>query len=155
MSNFVGEFECKLDVKGRFLLPSALKKQIDPASQDSFVVNRGFEGCLNLFPKNEWDIESKKLNKLNLYKAKERKFFRQFHNGATPLSLDSSNRLLIPKSLQVFAEIDKDIVLFAYKNRIEIWDKTKYEQVMNDDLDDLGSLAEEVMGNWNEEEDND
>lgn len=147
MASFIGEYVCKLDAKGRFLLPSGLKRQLDPAAQEKFVLNRGFEGCLVLYPANEWEKITGQLEKLNLFVAKNRKFYRQFHNGATPIALDGNGRILLPKPLSGFAGIDKEAVLFAYSNRIEVWSKDRYDQVMNEDLDDFASLAEEVMGN--------
>ena len=146
MSSFLGEFECKLDAKGRFMFPAGLKKQLDPAAQERFVLNRGFEGCLVLYPMNEWKLETARFEKLNLFVAKNRKFYRQFHNGATEVSMDATGRLLVPKNLSGFAQIQKEIVLFAYANRIEVWAKDKYQAVMDEDADDFADLAEEVMG---------
>lgn len=128
------------------MLPSGLKKQLDPSAEERFVINRGFEGCLVLYPLNEWNAITEQLEKLNLFVARNRRFYRQFHNGATPLQLDGNGRALLPKPLMKFAEISKEVVLFAYSNRIEVWDKARYEAVMNEDLDDFASLAEEVMG---------
>ncbi|MBN4062040.1 MAG: division/cell wall cluster transcriptional repressor MraZ [Flavobacteriales bacterium] len=146
MANYIGEYVCKLDAKGRFLFPAGLKKQLDPSAEEKFVVNRGFEGCLVLFPMNEWKVETSKLSKLNLFKAKDRKFYRDFHNGATQVELDGQGRILMPKNLKSSAEIKKDIVLFAYANRIEIWAKDKYGEVTDIDADEFGKLAEDVMG---------
>lgn len=151
MAGFIGEYECKLDAKGRFMLPAGLKKQIDPAAQEQFVMNRGFEGCLVLYPMNEWEVETSRFEKLNLYVAKNRKFYRQFHNGATQLSLDSAGRLLVPKQLMAAGAIEKEIVLFAYANRIEVWAKDRYNDVMAEG-DDFESLAEDVMGSLNDVE---
>lgn len=146
MTSFLGEFECKLDSKSRFLLPAALRKQLDPAASEQFVINRGFEGCLVLYPLNEWEKIARKLRGLNLFVAKNRAFYRQFHNGATAVGLDTSGRVLVPKVLMKFAGIDKDAVLFAYADRIELWAKDKYDEVMNQDPESFASLAEEVMG---------
>ncbi len=151
MAGFIGEYECKLDAKGRFMLPAGLKKQIDPAAQEQFVMNRGFEGCLVLYPMNEWKVETSRFEKLNLYVAKNRKFYRQFHNGATQLSLDSAGRLLVPKQLMSAGAIEKEIVLFAYANRIEVWAKDRYNDVMAEG-DDFESLAEDVMGSLSDME---
>lgn len=128
------------------MLPAGLKKQLDPSAEERFVMNRGFEGCLVLYPLNEWTTITGQLEKLNLFVARNRRFYRQFHNGATPLGLDATGRVLVPKPLMNFAEISKEVVLFAYSNRIEVWDKARYEAVMNEDLDDFASLAEDVMG---------
>jgi MraZ protein len=147
MANFIGEFECKIDVKGRVLLPAGLKKQLAPEAQEKFVVNRGFEKCLVLYPFNEWTVISTEINQLNLYTKKNRDFVRYFYRGATEMSLDNTNRLLFPKQLLEYAGIDKDVVLFAYSNRIEVWAKGLYENLLTDEPDDFSLLAEEVMGN--------
>ena len=154
MANFIGEYECKLDAKGRFLLPSGLKKQIDPIAQERFVMNRGFEGCLVLYPMNEWENETARFNDLNLFIAKNRKFYRQFHNGATQLQLDASGRLNVPKTLAESAGVKKEGVLFAYANRIEVWDKAKYDGLMGDESDEFESLAEDVMGELERKKEN-
>lgn len=152
MKGFVGEFNCKLDTKGRMLFPAGLKKQLDPSAAETFVVNRGFEGCLVMYPMNEWDRVTEKLRKLNLFVAKNRKFYRQFHNGATPLTLDGNGRVLLPKHLLDHAGIQRDAVVFAYADRIEIWAKDRYEDEIGEGMDDFATLAEEVMGEVNDNE---
>lgn len=146
MANFIGEFDCKLDAKGRLMLPSGLRKQLDPAAQERFVLNRGFEKCLVLYPKNEWEGISSEVNKLNQYVKKNREFIRYFYRGASELELDNTGRLLLPKRLLDYAGAEKDVVLFAYSNRIEVWDKKTYEGLLTDEPDDFADLAEEVMG---------
>lgn len=146
MTNFLGEYECKLDAKGRVMLPAGLKKQVQPAAQEKFVINRGFEKCLVLYPMNEWEQISKDVNKLNMYVQENREFVRRFYNGATELELDATGRLLLPKRLLEYAGVDKDVVFFAYANRIEIWSKDAYDKLMNEDSTDFASLAEKVMG---------
>ena len=147
MSSFIGEFDCKLDSKGRLMVPSGLRKQLEPAANESFVLNRGFEQCLVLYPKNHWDKVSAEVNKLNQYVKKNREFIRYFYRGATELTLDGTGRLLLPKRLQDYAEIGKEVVLFAYSDRIEVWNKEKYEGLLTDEPEDFANLAEEVMGN--------
>jgi len=153
MTNFIGEFDCKLDLKGRLMLPSGLRKQLSPEANQSFVVNRGFEQCLVLYPKNDWDRISAEVNQLNQYVKKNREFIRYFYRGATELSLDSAGRILLPKRLQTYGEIEKEVVLFGYSDRIEIWDKDKYENLLTDEPEDFANLAEEVMGNKNKSDD--
>jgi len=145
-ANLIGEYECKLDQKGRVILPANLKKQISPEAKDMFVINRGFENCLVLYPLNEWKSISTEINRLNLYNRKNRNFARYFYRGATELTLDGSNRLLLPKTLMNYAGIAKEVILFAFSNRIEVWAKDKYEQLMTDEPEDFAALAEEVMG---------
>ncbi len=146
MTNLIGEYECRLDDKSRIILPSALKKQIGPESQDRFVVNRGFEGCLVLYPQQVWDQTTARLNKLNLFVRDHRQFVRAFNNGATPLALDGQNRLLLPKPLLDYAAIDRDVILFAYADRIEIWNKKTYMEMVTVEPGDFADLAEKVMG---------
>ncbi len=153
MASLIGEYESKLDEKGRFLLPAALRKQLDPSDQDDFVMNRGFEGCLVLYPASEWKKETTQMSELNLYVAKNRKFYRQFHNGATKINPDNTGRILIPKNLKGHAQIEKELVVFAYANRIELWAKDQYLSEVKDGLDDFASLAEEVMGSSIKNED--
>lgn len=146
MTNFIGEFECKLDVKGRLMLPSGLRKQLDPAAQERFVLNRGFEKCLVLYPKNDWEMVSAEVNKLNQYVKKNREFIRYFYRGASELALDATGRILLPKRLLGYAGVEKKVVLFAYSNRIEIWDEETYNNLLTDEPDEFADLAEEVMG---------
>lgn len=115
-------------------------------------MNRGFEGCLVLYPQNEWEKIASRLKKLNLFVSKNRAFYRQFHNGATAVSLDGNGRALIPKTLLAYAGLTKEAVLFAYADRIEIWSKDRYEEVMSQDSEDFADLAEEVMGGLEEED---
>ncbi|NQY66577.1 MAG: division/cell wall cluster transcriptional repressor MraZ [Flavobacteriales bacterium] len=153
MANFIGEFDCKIDAKGRFLFPSGLKKQLDPSAQELFVVNRGFEKCLVLWPLNIWEAETKKLNKLNLYKKKNREFVRRFNNGATQLNIDGNGRLLLPKRLMAYGDMMKEVVLKSFINKIEIWDKATHDEMMNNEEIDFADLAEEVMGDIEEDQD--
>lgn len=146
MTNLIGEFECKIDEKGRLIIPAALKKQLPPEAEDKFVINRGFEKCLVLYPRNEWKTISDEINQLNLYNKKNRDFVRYFFRGATELTLDGSSRILVPKSLLDYAAVSKEIVLFAFSNRIELWAKEAYDSLLSDEPEDFATLAEEVMG---------
>lgn len=152
MTNLFGEFVCKLDAKGRFMLPSGLKKQLPSEDQDQFVINRGFEKNLTLYPISEWQKISKEINSLNMYHKKNREFVRYFFRGASELSCDGNSRLLLPKTLMDYAALDKEIVLFAFGNRIEIWSKDQYEDTMSVEPEDFSDLAEEVMGRVNSNE---
>lgn len=146
MSYLIGEYECKVDAKGRFMLPSGLIKQLSEVDQKSFVINRGFEKNLTLYPQSEWSKISREVNALNLYNKKNREFVRYFFRGATEVVPDTSNRILITKSLLEYAGVNGDLVLFAYGQRVEIWAKEYYEALMQSEPDDFSVLAEEVMG---------
>lgn len=146
MSGFLGEYEVTLDAKGRFKLPSALVKQLPQAAGGRFVVNRGFEQCLVLYPFNEWEKVSAKVNRLNRFVKKNREFIRYFFRGATEVALDSAERLNMPNHLLGYAGVGKDMLLAANNNVIEIWNRERYEGLMAIDSDGFAGLAEEVMG---------
>ncbi|HEY1009851.1 MAG: division/cell wall cluster transcriptional repressor MraZ [Daejeonella sp.] len=147
MSHFLGEFDCKLDAKGRMMIPSSLKKQLPEAEREGLVVNRGFEKHLVIYTKKEWDQITGELSKLNLYEKKSRDFVRYFTRGATELTLDSANRILFPKALMEYAGITAEVVLSCQLNKIEVWSKDAYEAQMDSEPENFANLAEEVMGN--------
>ncbi len=147
MSHFLGEFDCKLDAKGRMMIPSSLKKQLPEAEREGLVVNRGFEKHLVIYTKKEWDQITGELSKLNLYEKKSRDFVRYFTRGATELTLDSANRILFPKALMEYAGITAEVVLSCQLNKIEVWSKDAYEAQMGSEPENFANLAEEVMGN--------
>lgn len=147
MNSLIGTYECKVDAKGRLMMPAALKKQLNPVLQNGFVLKRGvFQPCLELYPMGEWEVLMQKINKLNKFKKKNNDFIRRFTAGVKVVEIDSNGRLLIPKDLTVFAEISKNIVVSSAINIIEIWDKDNYEQAIDDATGDFADLAEEVMG---------
>lgn len=146
MAGLVGEFEVKLDAKGRFLFPSALRKQLPANAQRDFMLNKGFEDCLTLFPMQEWEKVSERLSKLNLFKPKNRMFYRLFHQGAKPVSLDKTGRVLVPVAHMERIGLEQEAMLIAYNDRVEIWDKSKYFKMIEGSIADFADLADEVMG---------
>jgi len=153
LKTLIGTYECKVDAKGRLMLPTSLKKQLG-SLEEGFVLKRSvFQPCLELFPMSEWNKMMLKINKLNRFIKKNNDFIRRFTAGVKMVDIDATGRLLIPKDLVVFATIEKDIVLNSAINIIEIWDKDKYENAIENATDDFADLAEEVMGNLNDDED--
>jgi MraZ protein len=146
MSHFLGEFECKLDAKGRLMLPAGLRKQMPEAEREGLVMNRGFEKHLVIYTRKEWDAIVEDLSKLNQYEKKTREFIRYFTRGATELSLDAAGRILLPKSLMEYAGIGADAVLASQFNKIEVWAKDAYDAQLDNEPDNFSNLAEEVMG---------
>ena len=120
--------------------------------QEGFVLKRSvFQQCLELYPMQEWDLMMQKINKLNRFVKKNNDFIRRFTAGVRVIEIDTTGRLLIPKDLAVFASVSKDIVLSSAVNIIEIWDKELYEKAIDDSVGDFADLAEEVMGNINDD----
>ncbi len=152
--HLIGTYECRADAKGRLLISSALKKQLSPVLQEGFVIKRSvFQPCLELYPMVEWSAMMLHVSKLNRFIKKNNDFIRRFTAGVRIVELDSSGRLLIPNDLQKFAGITKDVVLSSAVNIVEVWDKDKYEKAIDDATVDFGELAEQVMGNINDDVD--
>jgi len=147
VNTLIGTYECKVDAKGRLMLPVAFKKQLAPVTENGFVLKRAvFQPCLELYPMQEWESMMQNVNKLNRFKKKNNDFIRRFTAGVKPVELDVSGRLLIPKDLVGFAGITKEIVVTSAVNIIEIWDKDQYEKAIDDAANDFADLAEDVMG---------
>lgn len=148
MIGFLGEYEVTVDSKGRFLLPAAIKKKLPENASGEFVINRGFEKCLTLYPLVNWQPIMEGISKLNDFDPKVREFRRYFFNGATELELDSAGRLLVPPNLREHANIDKDIVLVGSIQKIEIWDKNNYKQFFESmTTQAFSQLAKDVIPN--------
>lgn len=146
---FIGTYECKIDVKGRISIPSALKKQL-PELEEGFVVKRSiFEKCVELYPMQEWKKISDKLNQLNQFVKKNQQFARMYQAGMKIIEIDDAGRFLLSKDLIEYGQISKNVVLTANTNHIEIWDKDLYEQAIAMSDEDFSELAEQVMGDLN------
>jgi MraZ protein len=146
----VGTYECKVDAKGRVMLPSPLKKQLASSLQDGFVLKRSvFQPCLELYPMAEWNVMMQKVNGLNRFVKKNNDFIRRFTAGVKVVEIDALGRMLIPKDLVGFASIVKDVVFSSAVTIVEIWDKDLYEKSISGEDLDFADLAEEVMGNIN------
>ncbi len=152
MTSIIGTYECKIEAKGRVLVPASLRKQL-PAVADGFVLKRSvFEKCLELWPMAEWDAMMMKMNKLNRFDKKADKFIRTFMAGVKMVDIDDAGRLLIAKDLLSFGNISKEIVMSSKVNIVEIWDKELYEATIAMDEEDFGDLAEDVMSKLNFDE---
>ena len=149
MTSLIGEFDCKVDAKGRFMFPVNLRKQLEEVFEKGFVINRNLhQKCLVLYPISEWNKLNKKLSKLNrLIKAND-VFVRKFTGGATAAEADTTGRVLLPKALVDYAEIKTDIKVLGSNNVIEVWDKKLYDHFLAQDMD-IEKLAEDVLGSLN------
>lgn len=149
MGNYVldltGEYRCKMDAKGRLRLPTALLKQMSALVEDGFVVNRGFEKHLMLYPKKVWDQRKVDIDRLNIFDRQKRKVIRYFYRGASKMALDASERISLPASLVDYADIQKEVVLFAYQQQVEIWSVDAYEQELADEPAEFAEISEGVM----------
>ena len=147
LNYLIGTYECTIDVKGRILIPVALKKQLSGVIKNGFVLKRAvFQQCLELYPISQWEQLITKVNSLNRFKRKNNDFIRRFTAGVKFIELDSSGRLLVPRDLIDFAGVSKEVVVSSSVDIIEVWDKIAYEGAIANATDDFAGLAEEVMG---------
>ena len=147
MINLIETYEVKADSKGRVMIPSGLKKQLQPILNEGFVLKKNiFRNCLELFPMSEWNKESESLGKLNRFVKENNDFIRAFMAGVRIINIDAAGRIQIPKDLVNYASIKKNLVISSAINRLEIWDKEAYESTLSDPDVDFGALAEKVMG---------
>src|SRR5664280_697975 len=147
MATFIGDYTCKVDVKGRIILPAAFKKQMPADAQDHFVVRKDiFENCLVLFAIEDWNRQLVKIRKkLNPYNREQNMFLRNFFKGTAELSLDNNNRILVPKRLMEMIGAERDVVLAGQDGKIEIWAADNYDKI-DMPSDDFANLAEKLMG---------
>lgn len=152
MNFLIGEYECKLDAKGRMVVPATLKRQLPDVEREGLVVNRGFDGNLVLYTRSEWNKILAQLSRLNQFQARNRDFIRKFTSGATELMLDSAGRVLLPRTLLDYAQIGSELVLVCNLSKVEVWSKAKYEEKLNAiSEEDFSELAEAVMGDFDME----
>ena len=149
MAGYTGQFECKVDAKGRMKIPSGLLRQVPESTRRNYVLNMGMDKCLVLYTQADWDKLTLKLNQLNYFNEKHRDFQRLFYRMAVMSELDTSDRILIPKRLADAVGIKEEAVVLAFGNNIEIWSKEKYEETVNQTPENISSLANEVLGNIN------
>ncbi len=138
MTGFLGEYEVAMDTKGRFLMPAGFRKQLPEEGELRFVVSRGLESFLTLYTMQDWEQFTAKLSKLNELNTKAAR--------VNIVELDSAGRMLLPKSLQEYAGMKKDLVFSAQGNKVEIWDKDTYYDYIKQHSEGLSDLADEVFG---------
>jgi MraZ protein len=147
MATFIGDYTCKVDVKGRIILPMAFKKQMPAEARDQFVVRKDiFENCLVLYSIEDWNRQLGKIrSRINPYNREHNMFLRNFFKGTAELTLDGSNRMLVPRRLLDAIGASRDVVLAGQDGRIEIWAAGVYEK-LDMPASEFADLAEKLMG---------
>lgn len=135
---FMGEFNHNIDAKGRMIIPSKFREELG----ESFVLTKGLDGCLSIYPSTEWEEFEQKLRSLPLTSKNARTFTRFFVAGATVCELDKQGRILVPSTLREYANLEKEVVLTGNLNRIEVWSKERWLE--NSNYDDMDNIAEEL-----------
>ena len=138
---FMGEYNHTIDAKGRLIIPSKFREALG----SEFVLTKGLDGCLFVFPMKEWEAFEEKLRSLPLIDKNARKFSRFFLAGASTCELDKQGRILVPGTLREFAQMDKEEVLTGMLDRIEVWSKEQWlENNAYDDMDDIAQSMQEL-----------
>ena len=145
MAFFTSEYECKLDAKGRLVLPAKIKANLPETSGGELVVRRGFEPCLVVYPFTEYKKIYAKVASLNEFNEEYRKLQRNFFRGNTQVDLDGNGRFLIPKTMLRFANLGKEVIVVGMGNRIEIWNPETYEEYLIQDQSEFSKLAEKYL----------
>ncbi len=143
MIHLIGEYEVKVDEKGRIMVPAQLRKQLPAEMQDRFVLNRGLDNCVAMRPYPLFIKESNRINKMNRAKKQIREYQRFFANGATDLTLDSAGRLNLPKHLMEWASIGREIVISTYGQNIEIWARDKFKIPAAEESEKYSDISEQ------------
>lgn len=137
---FIGEYQHTVDSKGRLIMPSKFRDNLGV----DFIMTKGLDNCLFVYPKEEWNILEEKLRKLPLTNKDARAFVRFFFSGATECILDKQGRVLIPNNLREHAKLVKDAVIIGVASRIEIWSKEEWDKYNDDDSLSYDSIAEKM-----------
>lgn len=136
---FFGEYQHALDTKNRIIVPAKLREELG----NKFVITKGLDGCLYVYPLTEWKILEEKLKTLPLTNKDARAFVRFFFSGACEIELDKQYRGVIPQNLKEYAGIEKDIVSIGVLSRVEIWSKEKWDEYNESNID-FDSISEKM-----------
>ena len=143
---FKGQAEYSIDGKGRVAIPAKMRNDLRPEAKNTFVVTRGFEKCVFVYPADRWEKMEEEMGGLNPYQSEARDFIRIIMMWADDVSLDSQGRITLPKRLIEFAGLDGRATILGAFDHIEIWDPDRFEAYLNEQTDDYETLAERVMG---------
>ncbi|HLE31817.1 MAG TPA: division/cell wall cluster transcriptional repressor MraZ [Bacteroidota bacterium] len=145
MSSFKGRYSYSVDNKGRIALPAKLRKSVSPNANDTFIITRGFEQCLFLYPQDEWNRLEDSIRNLSPSNPQHRFFVRTLLQWSSDCQLDSQARISIPQDLQKFAGIENEVLVLGVLERIEIWNPGTYEEYMNNQPATYETVAESVL----------
>ena len=145
MTFFTGEYDCKLDAKGRLALPAKVKSALPDVANHELVLRRGFESCLVLYPMLEYKKIINRVRSLSEFNEEYRKFQRSFFRGNHEIEMDGSGRINIPARMMSYASLEKDVVLVGLGNRVEIWNPDLYEENLINDTSEYSKLAEKYL----------
>ena len=144
-SSFTGEYDCKLDPKGRLVLPAKVKAALPNADANQLVLVRGLEPCLVLYPRSAWQVIENRITALDEFNEEYRQFQRNFLRGMTEVELDSIGRFMLPRTMLRYASIEKEAIIVGIGNRCEIWDPERYDNFLIKDQQSFSKLAQKFL----------
>ena len=145
MAFFTSEHECKLDAKGRLVLPSRLKSVLPEASKKSIIIRKGFEPNLIIYPLHEFQNIYTRISSLNEFSSEQRKLKRNLFSSISQVDLDSNGRFLLPKSMISHTGLEKDVILVGMGNVIELWSPDNYKKYLINDANEFSKLAQKYL----------
>lgn len=145
-TDFSGEYPVTLDSKSRILFPASLKKQIPAKAKNTFMMLRATDKCLAMYAIHDWEVLSNTVRRLSHFNQENIDALRFLFDGATQVTIDAANRIMIPKSLLGYAGIRKDIMIKAFLNRIEIWDERSFHRHRVKDIAGKQKKIQKVLG---------
>lgn len=142
---FYGEYEHKIDRKGRLIIPAKLREIFKENYAEKFFVTRGLDGCLFVFAEDEWKLQEQKFKALSFTKSEARRFNRLYFSGACEVTCDKQGRILLPQYLKEYASISREVIIVGLSTRIEIWSKDKWKQFYDSSKDTFEETAERLF----------
>lgn len=146
MSSFKGSYTYSVDNKGRVNLPANLRKYVSPEANETFVITRGFEKCLFVYPQDEWNKLEQHLRELSSYNPQDRLFMRVLLEYAKESQLDGQARIAIPQQLLDYGGIQNEVRIIGVLDKIELWNPKVYEEYLSSQAESYESIAARVMG---------
>ena len=145
MSSFKGSYEYSVDSKGRINIPSRLRKYVTPEANDTFILTRGYENCLFVYPLDEWNKLEESIRGLSATNAKHRFFMRTLLEKATESQLDGQSRITVPRELLQFASIETEVLIIGVLERIELWNPVVYKEYLKAQAESYENVAQTVL----------
>lgn len=145
MSSFKGSYEYSVDSKGRVNIPARMRKYVSPEANDTFVITRGYEQCLFVYPNDEWMKFEQSVRELSTTNPKHRFFARTLLERATDSQLDAQFRITIPKDLLQFASIESEVLILGVLERIELWNPSLYKEYQKSQAETYENVAQTVL----------
>jgi MraZ protein len=145
MSSFKGSYEYSVDSKGRINIPAKLRKYVSPDANDTFVITRGYERCLFVYPLDEWNKLEQSIRSLSATNPQHRFFTRTLLENASEMQLDGQSRITIPKELLQLAAIENEVIILGVLERIEVWNPKVYQEYRKGQDQSYENVAQTVL----------